>query len=140
MLQSVGVLNKSVQVAVRAKNLSITLTVHWRLGNMIPLSGGGYVIRYFEIQSTIYHLLKHHQTQFPTLARIARDYLAIQGSSVPSERAFSSGGLTDTKFRNRLKPETFEALQILKCCYRDRLIVAEDEAAAHDHVWVPMES
>lgn len=84
-------------------------------------------------------MLQRHQTQFPTLARIARDYLAIQGSSVSSERAFSSGGLTDTKARNQLKPETFEALQILKSCYRDGLLIAEDEAAAHDHTWVPVD-
>jgi len=36
---------------------------------------------------------------------MARDYLAIQGSSVPSERAFSSGALTGTSLRNRLTPE-----------------------------------
>jgi hypothetical protein len=83
--------------------------------------------------------LQHHQTQFPTLARIARDYLAIQGSSVPLEHAFSSGGLTDTKARNQLKPETFEALQILKCCYRDGLFVVGDEAASHDRTWAPMD-
>jgi len=56
-----------------------------------------------------------------------------------SEHAFSSGGLTDTKARNQLKPETFEALQILKSCYHDRLLVVEDEAAAHDHTWVPID-
>lgn len=30
------------------------------------------------------------------MKRIARDYLAIQGSATPSERAFSSGAITDT--------------------------------------------
>ena len=78
---------------------------------------------------------QHHQTQYPTLARIARDYLAIQGSSVPSERSFSSGGLTDTKSRNPLSPETFEALQILKSCYKDGLIDVDEEVAAHE--WEP---
>jgi hypothetical protein len=58
---------------------------------------------------------------------MARDYLAIQGSSVPSERAFSSGGLTDTSRRNRLTPAAFEALQILKSSYRNHHI-----SAAHD--------
>ena len=76
--------------------------------------------------------LQHHQTQFPTLARLARDYLAIQGSSVPSERSFSSGGLTDTKSCNSLSPETFEALQILKSCYKDGLINVDEEVAAHE--------
>ena len=38
----------------------------------------------------------------------------------------SSGG-PDHKFRNQMKPETFEALHILKSCYKDGLIKAEDE-------------
>ena len=55
---------------------------------------------------------------------MARDYLAIQGSSVASERAFSSGGRTGTALRNRLIPETFEALQILKDGYRTGVITS----------------
>ncbi|KZT27265.1 hypothetical protein NEOLEDRAFT_1061268, partial [Neolentinus lepideus HHB14362 ss-1] len=38
----------------------------------------------------------HHQVQYPVLAWMARDYLAIQGSAVTSERAFSSGGITSS--------------------------------------------
>ncbi|KIK32327.1 hypothetical protein CY34DRAFT_31057, partial [Suillus luteus UH-Slu-Lm8-n1] len=55
--------------------------------------------------------------QYPTISRIAKDYLAIQGSAVTSERAFSSGGITGTTRRNRLLPTTFEALQLLKSGY-----------------------
>ena len=62
---------------------------------------------------------------------MACDYLAIQGSSVPSERAFSSGGLTGTSLRNRLTPATFEALQILKSAYRNHHISATQEAEGH---------
>ncbi|KII87553.1 hypothetical protein PLICRDRAFT_63440, partial [Plicaturopsis crispa FD-325 SS-3] len=47
--------------------------------------------------------------RYPIMSRMARDYLAIQGSSVPCERAFSDAGLTDTKRRSRLLPSTFEA-------------------------------
>jgi hypothetical protein len=47
-----------------------------------------------------------------------------------SEQAFSSGGLTDHKSHNQMKPETFEALQILKSCYKDGLIKVEDEVEA----------
>ncbi|PCH35816.1 hATC-domain-containing protein [Wolfiporia cocos MD-104 SS10] len=68
----------------------------------------------------------YHATQYPVLSRIARDYLSIQGSSVSSERAFSSGGRTGTKLRNRLTPETFEALQILKGSYHSGCIGARN--------------
>jgi hypothetical protein len=57
--------------------------------------------------------------------------LAVQGSSTPSERAFSSGGLTGTKLRNRLSPEIFEALQILKSAYRNGHIRASTQAEGH---------
>jgi hypothetical protein len=42
------------------------------------------------------------------------DYLPIQASAVPCERVFSSSAETDTKKRNRIKPELMEALQVLK--------------------------
>jgi hypothetical protein len=75
-------------------------------------------------------LSQQHSLQYPTLARIARDYLAIQGSAVPSERAFSSGGLTATLRRNRLLPKTFENLQLLKSAYRNGHLRASDDAMA----------
>ncbi|KIJ35961.1 hypothetical protein M422DRAFT_105062, partial [Sphaerobolus stellatus SS14] len=59
-----------------------------------------------------------HSVEYPTLSRIARDYLAIQGSAVPCERCFSSSALTGTNRRNHLLPKTFEALQILKNAYK----------------------
>ena len=74
--------------------------------------------------------------QYPTLSRIARDYLAIQGSSVPSERAFSSGSLTATARRNRLKGDIFEALQILKSGYRNGHIGAAAEAERHINAYL----
>lgn len=74
-----------------------------------------------------------HQTdsKYPTMRRIARDYLAIQGSATPSERAFSSGGITDTARRNRLSTDVFEALQILKSAYRNQHVAAVHQAAQH---------
>lgn len=72
-----------------------------------------------------------HQTnsKYPTLKRIARDYLAIQGSATPSERAFSSGGITGTNRRSSLSTRIFEALQLLKSAYRNGHISAGIEAA-----------
>ncbi|PSS06512.1 hypothetical protein PHLCEN_2v3714 [Hermanssonia centrifuga] len=70
----------------------------------------------------------HHATQYPVLASLACDYLAIQGSSVPSERAFSGGGRSGTAARNRLSAKTFEALQVLKDGFRTGLISASQQA------------
>ncbi|CAG8478695.1 2719_t:CDS:2 [Ambispora gerdemannii] len=49
---------------------------------------------------------KAHKTQFPHLARMAHDYLAISASSVASERAFSAGGSMITNKRSSLMPKT----------------------------------
>jgi hypothetical protein len=63
--------------------------------------------------------------RYPIAASLARDYLAIMASSVSSERAFSSAGITLSKRRNRLKGDIVEALQCLKCMYRNDLIFRE---------------
>jgi len=47
------------------------------------------------------------------------------GSSVSSERAFSSAGITVSKLRNRLNPDIVEALQFRKCMLRKNLIFRE---------------
>jgi len=46
-------------------------------------------------------------------------------SSVSSERAFSTAGITISKCRNRLKGDILEALQFLKCAIRNDLIFRE---------------
>jgi hypothetical protein len=62
---------------------------------------------------------------------MAWDCLAIQGSAVPSKHTFSSGGITATACQNRLSVDTFESLQLLKSAYRNRHIIAADQAGAH---------
>ena len=62
---------------------------------------------------------------------MAWDYLAIQGSATPSERAFSSAGLTGTKYRNRLNGMVFESLQLLKSAYHNGHISAASDAKQH---------
>jgi len=71
------------------------------------------------------------ESRYPTMRRIARDYLAIQGSSTPSERAFSNGRITATARRNSLSADIFEALQILKSAYRNQHVAAVYQAAEH---------
>jgi hypothetical protein len=69
---------------------------------------------------------------------LARDYLAVMSSSVSSERAFSQGGITISKRRNRLKGDIVEALQCIKCGIRHELLFREAapssrlEAEEHD--------
>jgi hypothetical protein len=91
----------------------------------------GVVFNYIALASAYYISIKHHQSQYPTLSRMARDYLAIQGSAIPLERAFSGGGLTSTKCHNRLNANAFESLQLLKNAYRNGHISAADDATQH---------
>ena len=46
-------------------------------------------------------------------------------SSISSECAFSSAGITISKWRNRLKGDIVEVLQILKCLFHHDLIFQE---------------
>jgi hypothetical protein len=50
----------------------------------------------------------------PHLAKVARDYAGIPGSSVPSERVFSRAGDLITKKRNRLAPESADSIICLR--------------------------
>jgi hypothetical protein len=55
-----------------------------------------------------------HAREYPVVSDMARDYLTIQATSVPSEQAFSVAGNTISKTRNRLLPETARACLCLK--------------------------
>ena len=55
-----------------------------------------------------------HAREYPIVSDMARDYLTIQATSVPSEQAFSVAGNTISKTRNRLLPETARACLCLK--------------------------
>lgn len=57
---------------------------------------------------------------YPTLFKIAKQYLAVVATSVPSERMFSKAGLIKTDIRNRLSPTRLNILlflQSLDCEY-----------------------
>ena len=71
---------------------------------------------------------QHHSIQYSILSKIAGDYLAIQGSAVASECAFSSSGITAMAHHNCLLPETFGALQLLKSAYCQGYISAVTQA------------
>ena len=102
------------------------------VGGIVDIVGhwGVRQLRWLEIKYTD-SSRQHQAVEYPTLSRMARDYLAIQGSATPSERAFSGGGITGTPNRNRLSVTSFEALQLLKSAYRNEHIAAVDDVAKH---------
>ena len=58
--------------------------------------------------------------------------MAIQGSSVASERSFSSSGQSDTLNHNHTDPMLFGYTQILKNAYKTELLSATVEAKGHE--------
>ena len=56
---------------------------------------------------------KNNSVRFLKLHRVAKKYLCIPGSSVPSERLFSAAGQLVSERRNRLKPKNIDTLLFL---------------------------
>jgi hypothetical protein len=62
----------------------------------------------------IYQYWKSKQYNYPIVACIARDYLAIPATSAPSECVFSQGDDIITKKRNRLTGDSIRMIVCLK--------------------------
>ena len=65
--------------------------------------------------------LQDNGSQFPTLQRIAIDFLACPASSVPCERLFSGGGEIATRRHAQLGASRFEELQVMKFAWRNNI-------------------
>ena len=56
---------------------------------------------------------KHYEKTFPTLGRLAKKFLCVMGTSIPSERVFSIAGLTVTSNRAKLDAEVVDEIIFL---------------------------
>ena len=89
---------------------------------------------FYFLTITLSYMFKVYGGRYPTWQSLARDYLAVMASSVSSERAFSSAGITICKRRNCLDGDIVKALQCLKMLIHQDLMsrgmttVAEEEA------------
>ena len=73
------------------------------------------------IDSTDYDFLQNNGELYPTLHRIALNYLPCQASSVPCKHLFSAGGEIATKRQAQLGAEQFEELQMMKFAWRNNI-------------------
>jgi len=87
---------------------------------LTSLSGGRYD-PLFCFKSSIIEHSQNNGHRYPTLRRIAIDFLACQASSVPCERLFSGSGEIATKRRAQLGAQRFEDLQIMKFAWRNNI-------------------
>jgi len=65
---------------------------------------------------------KIHSSEYPVLARMAKDYLTVMSTSVPCEQFFSVAGKQITQTRNRLNPDTTRACLCLKSWLEQEII------------------
>ena len=63
--------------------------------------------------SNLLNWWKVNESRFPTLAKMARCYLCVPATSVPSERVFSTAGLVINDRRSSLSPENVDMLIFL---------------------------
>lgn len=68
-------------------------------------------------ENFVFRFWKEKACQFPNLASLARHYLAIPATSVPSEQVFSLAGGIVTAKRARLKSKNTEMLVFCKRNY-----------------------
>ena len=61
---------------------------------------------------------KHHESQFPLLAKLVKVVFPVPAASSKSERVFSVAGNVVTPKRANLNPEKVEDLVVVKCNLR----------------------
>ena len=63
---------------------------------------------------------KYYEPRFPTLAKLARKFLCVMGTSVPSERVFSVAGLTVTDKRSQISSEFVDKIIFLNKALKEK--------------------
>lgn len=69
-------------------------------------------------ENPIFCWSKQYKIIYPTLSKIAKKYLPVVATSVPSERLFSRAGNILTEDRNRLSPDHLQQLLFLNSLSR----------------------
>ena len=75
-----------------------------------------------DVDPLTWYKAREGNPKYSTLVKMARDYLSIQATSVPSEQAFSIAKNTINPTRNRLDPEKVRAMLCLKSWINSGLI------------------
>ena len=65
---------------------------------------------------------KAHETEYPTLLKLAQDFLSIMATSVPYEQLFSIAELVITKSRNKLSGNSAREILCLKSWLDEKII------------------
>lgn len=76
--------------------------------------------------TNVYQYWKSKQYDYPVIAWIAKDYLPIPATSVPSESVFSQGSDVVTKKRNKLTGDSISIWMIV-CLKAWGIYTDEDE-------------
>jgi hypothetical protein len=102
-------------LAIKVSRMNMLLTHQAGLCKLTFCSSGRYVVFLVSFLKLVKPTnIQANEFTYPTIFKIAMDYLPVQASSVPCERVFSSSSETDTKKRNRLATDLMEGLQLRK--------------------------
>ena len=63
------------------------------------------------------------ENRYPNIAKLTKSYLSIPGTSVPSERTFSVAGMTPTKLRSNLDPDTLDEIIFINKNMKEQLML-----------------